>query len=83
MELEKLKNKVIEGKQNFSDMTFFMPNYLKVNLATRMAIHNLLVESNEDPSKIEGLRILVDYDLEGNEGIIGMGEGPTFTKINF
>ena len=82
-----LLNKCLDSQTKFGEKVA-VPNLVGKN---QNNLKKILGDSLEfeilgsiyDPSKIEGLRILVDYDLEGNEGIIGMGDGPTFTKINF
>jgi len=72
-------NKITEGIIEFQRMTFFIANYIKVNLATRS---RLSVHINEN-GEVKGLRVLVDNELPDGEGRIGLGEGPTYAIINF
>lgn len=77
MQLNNVKEKINEGKVRFGEITFFMANYIKVNLSTRLAINELVNEHGY----LEGLRVILDDELEDGEAKIGMGQGPTTTKI--
>jgi hypothetical protein len=78
MQLEKeLIEKIKKAKQNFTEDTLFLSNYLKCSLATRMSISSLISENGE----IEGLSVLIDYSIPEGELRIGMGQGPTYKSI--
>lgn len=72
-------NKITEGIVEFQRMTFFIANYIKVNLATR----SMLTKHINEYGEVKGLRVLVDNELSDGEGHIGLGEGPTYAIINF
>ncbi len=75
------RDKIKEGINEFQQMTYFVADYLKCNLITRQKLSSLI---NED-GKIEGtgLFVIVRYDIPDNECHIGMGQGPTYSIVNF
>ena len=77
MELKTAKKKINECKLKFTEMTFFLPNYIKMNLATRQILSECISEEGE----IDGMKIQIDYELEDGEVCIGMGQGPTTSKL--
>lgn len=79
MQLQNVQAKINEGKQEFQNNTYFLANYLKVNLSTRAVISDYITEKGE----LEGLRVLIDNNLEDGYATIGLGAGPTFSKIKF
>ncbi len=79
MQLSNVVNKINQGKQEFQNATFFMANYIKVNLTTWSCLSEYISEEGD----LEGLKILIDYNLEDKYAIIGMGNGPTTAKIRF
>ena len=79
MQLSNVANKISQGKQEFQNNTYFLANYIKVNLVTWA----LLKDYISDDGMIEGLVVIIDYDLEDRYATIGLGQGPTFSKIKF
>ena len=79
MQLSNVANKINQGKQEFQNTTFFLANYIKINLTT----WSLLRESISDEGHIEGLAVIIDYSLEDMHAQIGMGNGPTHSTIKF
>ena len=79
MQLSNVAQKINQGKQEFQNNTFFLANYIKVNLVT----WSLLKEQISDDGLIEGLLVLIDYDLEDRYAKIGLGVGPTHATIKF
>lgn len=79
MQLQNVANKIKSGKQEYQNATFFLANYIKLNLSTRSVLAEYVTELGE----IEGLRILIDNDLADGDAKIGMGNGPTSATIKF
>ena len=79
MQLSNVVNRINQGKQEFQSNTYFLANYIKVNLVT----WSLLKEHISDDGILEGLVVIIDYDLEDRHATIGLGNGPTFSKIIF
>lgn len=79
MQLLNVVKRIEQGKQEFQKNTFFLANYIKVNLTT----WSLLREYISDDGILEGLAVIIDYSLEDKYAIIGLGNGPTFAKIKF
>ena len=77
MQLNNVKEKINVGKVRFAELTFFMANYIKVNLVTRITIGELVNETGH----IEGLFIKIDESLDDGEAKIGMGQGPTVINV--
>ena len=77
MQLNNVKEKINRGKVQFTEVTFFMANYIKVNLTTRFTISELITESGH----IEGLFLMIDDSLNDGEAKIGMGQGPTVINV--
>lgn len=76
MESKTVKEKINEGKLSFTDTTFFIPNYIKMNLYTRSTVSEYI----DDNGKLDDMQVLIDYDLEPGIVCIGMGQGPTTVK---
>lgn len=81
MELSNDLIKIKEATQQFQANTMFIANWLKCNLATRARLSPLINEIGEIEGS--GLRVLVDYDMEDLIGRIGMGQGPTYSIVQF
>lgn len=77
MVLKIAKEKINECKLKFTELTFFMPNYIKMNLYTRSSISEIIDENG----KLDDMKVLIDYDLEPGIVCIGMGQGPTTSTI--
>ncbi len=77
MVLKIANEKINECKLKFTELTFFIPNYIKMNLETRFAISELISENG----KLDDMQVLIDYDLEPGIICIGMGQGPTTSTI--
>jgi len=79
MQLSNVVNKINQGKQEFQNNTFFLANYIKVNLSTRFVISEFI----SDEGEIEGLRVIIDNELKDGYATIGLGVGPTYSTIKF
>ena len=77
MELKNVTEKINVGKTRFAELTFFMANYIKVNLVTRVKISELI----NDSGHIDGLFVMIDDSLDDGESRIGMGQGPTVINV--
>jgi hypothetical protein len=81
MELPNDLNRIKEATQQFQANTMFLANYLRCNLATRARLSPLINETGEIEGA--GLKVLVDYNMEDLIGHIGMGQGPTYSIVQF
>lgn len=79
MQLQNVVNKIKSGKQEYQNATFFLANYIKVNLSTRAVLAEHITETGE----LDGLRVVIDNNLQDGVATIGMGNGPTFATIKF
>jgi hypothetical protein len=79
MQLQNVVNKIKSGKQEYQNATFFMANYIKLNLSTRAVLSEHVSELGE----LDGLRVLIDNELADGDAKIGMGNGPTSAIIKF
>ena len=77
MELQSVKEKIRIGSARFSELTFFMANYIKMNMTTRIQLSDLVNESGY----IDGLFVYIDEKLNDGEAKIGMGQGPTVINV--
>lgn len=79
MQLSSVTYRINEGKQEFQNNTYFLANYIKVNLVTWALLREFISEDG----MIQGLTVIIDYDIEDRFAKIGLGNGPTFSTIKF
>lgn len=77
MVLKLVNEKLNECKLKFTELTFFLPNYIKMDLHTRFTIAELIDENG----KLDDMKVIIDYDLEPGIVCVGMGQGPTTSTI--
>ena len=79
IQMEKLKDKIQLGINEFQQNTLFVANYLKCNLATRAKLSSLIT----DEGILEGtnLFVIIRYEIEDDTCHIGMGDGPTYSIV--
>ena len=68
-----------KGMQDFSNMTFFPPNWLKCSLITRTKIDSYV--NSQGYINETGLKVIVDLDMDDDVIRIGMGQGPTYSEV--
>ena len=66
-----------KAREEFQSNTFFLANYIKCNLLTFSKISYLFINGE---IREFGLQLKIDESIPNDEIIVGMGEGPTFSR---